>query len=87
MEYYSHSFPILAEKSDIWSLGVLLFTLIVGCFPFKYSEKVIMSVGLDVIHDFISDQRCSLLLKELFSVDPNFRPSIAQIIDHPWLRY
>jgi len=87
LECFTEEYSVEAEKVDIWSLGVLLFTLITGLYPFMIQEETntIHSLGLSMLRDFSSDKNLEKLLGWIFSVDPADRPSISQIINHPWV--
>lgn len=83
-------------KADVFSLGVILFIMIQGTFPFsqakadeyyfKYlvkgqTEKYFNKVGATNLSDNLKD-----LLIKMFSYNPANRPSIEEIKEHPWMQ-
>ena len=89
-EYLPISFQ--AEKSDIWSLGVTLFSLITKLFPFTYLNDRI-SDSTEAIFDFLNEydvniddeENCLDLFTQMFKINSWERPSIDDILHHPWL--
>ena len=82
-------------KSDIFSLGVLLFVIRAGKFPFNlsgYSDKryrLIMNKDYEqywngFAKDNFSDEFKDLI-NHLICYDPSERFSIDQIMEHPWI--
>jgi len=82
-------------KNDIFSLGVLLFVITVGDFPFEsatYSDekyKFIIKGRFNRFWEFfdsinISDEFKDLI-NSLISLTPSKRLSINEILKHPWL--
>lgn len=83
-------------KSDIFSLGVLLFVITVGRFPFNtcaYSDKkyrLIMTKKYDIFWE--NYEKCNLskefkdLINNLICFNPNERLSIEEILRHPWIK-
>jgi len=73
--------------ADIWAVGVLLFALLCGTFPFKgLDDKDLyakIAKGEFVIPEFVSDHAQSLLRK-MMAVDPDKRPSAKEIMSDPW---
>uniref|UniRef100_M4C4D8 Protein kinase domain-containing protein n=1 Tax=Hyaloperonospora arabidopsidis (strain Emoy2) TaxID=559515 RepID=M4C4D8_HYAAE len=80
------------EAVDIWSLGCILYCLLLGKAPFegrKVSETLenVAKAGqnpLQFPEGFSSS--ASDLIKRLLSHNPHHRPSAQQILIHPWLR-
>ena len=81
------------EKSDVWSIGVIMYFLLTGEMPTKgitnkATLKNIKSKDLKIdklVKDGIIDQDSSCLLKGLLDRDPNTRISPVEAINHPWI--
>lgn len=86
LEVFSKKYPVIAEKVDVWSLGVLLFTLLTGMFPFVINPQnnTIHCMALDIVKQYCVDDRCFRLLTWIFSEDPADRPHLDNILSHPW---
>jgi calcium-dependent protein kinase len=76
------------EKSDIWSLGIIMYILITGKMPFDgHSEQEIMKKILKGEVDYtlpafskVSNE-CMNILKKLLTYDSKLRPSAKDILD------
>jgi len=82
---------IYDEKCDVWSCGVLLFVILSGKFPFmgESSEFISQQITLgkygfeDHVWDKIS-QNAKNLISSILMIEPKKRPSIKEILLHPW---
>lgn len=77
--------------ADIWALGVLLFTLLSGQFPYRGATdaelyKKIRRADYKLPSDVIASltNEAINLLKRIFAIDANFRPSARDILNDPW---
>ncbi|KAL0216082.1 hypothetical protein P9112_008266 [Eukaryota sp. TZLM1-RC] len=85
--YFDKNKKYNAFKSDIWSLGAVLYCMLVGHFPFHSPDQeelvtLICSAKFS-IPTFISDSAKNLL-KRILVADPGDRISLAMILQHHW---
>jgi len=84
------------EKYDVFSLGVILFVMLCGHFPFKSSHI------MDPFYKLIKDKRydrfwschekkgvkfdsdLKILIMDMLSHEPDKRPSVKDIMKYPW---
>ena len=83
-------------KNDIFSLGVLLFVITVGSFPFERTSctdekyKYIMRRNYKRFWEFFNYIKISDEFKDLINnmicLNPAQRLDLSQILEHPWLK-
>lgn len=79
--YYS------GKAADMWSLGVILYTMLVGRYPFNDSEHVSLFMKITRCHFVIPDCvsfRAKSLIRSLLKRDPFERLLSDDILYHPW---
>ena len=76
-----------ASQVDIWSSGIVLFTMVCGFLPFEDdNQKILFSKiarGIFNIPNFISSN-CKDLIKKILVTDPKKRYSFEDIKNHSW---
>ncbi|GME85042.1 unnamed protein product [Ambrosiozyma monospora] len=82
------------KKVDIWAIGCVLYTLVVGFPPFYSNTQDSKDISLKVARgeykflapwfDEVSDE-CKNLISNLLTVDPEKRYSVDQLLKDPWM--
>ncbi|KAL4400749.1 Cell cycle serine/threonine-protein kinase Cdc5/Msd2 [Malassezia pachydermatis] len=81
-----HSFEV-----DIWSVGVILYTLLVGRPPFQTNnvQKIydrIRRNEYEIPAEANVSPEAQSLIRQILSQRPSERPSLHEIMDHPWFQ-
>ncbi|KAK9345798.1 kinase-like domain-containing protein [Lipomyces starkeyi] len=77
-----HSFEV-----DLWSVGIILYAMLIGKPPFQSKEvnliyKKIKAIEYEFPDDIKISPEAKDLIQSLLNKDPNARPSLDQIADH-----
>jgi len=86
----SYKTPYDATKADVFSLGVVMYALLFGRFPFSLAALQLMRIGKPMSLTFdkvnVSDP-AKELLKGMLDSNPSTRLSLAQVQSHKWLQF
>jgi serine/threonine protein kinase len=94
--------PYDGKLVDIFAAGIIMFIMATGCHPFNGTAtpdtklyKSIAGKRADVFwkykrkemkEDVINNQSFCQLFESMVSLDPTERPSIDNILKHPWMQ-
>ena len=77
--------------ADIWAMGVLMFTILTGTFPYRgATDEELYAKICKADYHIPSEVICELsgeakdLIKQLFSISADERPTAKQVLAHSW---
>lgn len=88
-EILNNGIPTYSGRAaDMWSLGVMLYTILVGRYPFHDNEPTALFTkirkGQFLLPPSLSS-KAKCLLKSILRQDPDLRLSAEECLSHPWL--
>ena len=79
----------LGQPADVWALGVLLFAMLCGCFPFTgVNDRDLfrkISKGIFSIPTHIG-QEARDLIKKMIQINPLNRPNCSDLLNESWFK-
>lgn len=87
--------PYDGREVDVWAAGVVLFALLTGSFPFDAVDgdqlfEIIAqgetSLVANPAYTSIDDPLAKDLLQDMLRTDPTVRLSVAEVLEHPYLK-
>lgn len=87
--------PYDGMKSDIWSVGIVLYAMVANHFPWADGddlppERLAHETAAQIINGEIAlpegiSYELENLLSNMLNTDPNERPAATDILQHPWM--
>ncbi|EEY62767.1 protein kinase [Phytophthora infestans T30-4] len=85
-----------AQQIDVWALGITLYVMLCGCFPFSSGndqENIVADIERRVLQDKLTfpgsgallSRAARDLLRRLLEKNPDAAMSIEEVTAHPWL--
>jgi len=75
-------------SADLWSLGIILYELLIGFNPFYYChnfQDMEKNLKTPIEYSPLITDSCLDLLKKLLQIDPQKRLTLTELKNHPWV--
>jgi len=90
-EIYNDQHPFDGHAVDIWAVGVILYVMLTGGYPWNRASDLdesfrnrLQELSNPNLAELLSVDAVNLL-ERMFASNPNHRLSLDQIRDHPWM--
>jgi len=91
LNYFIPGIEYNGEKADVWSLGVVLFTMVTGRMPFddgdmaNLKQQIKLGVVFRKPKQPVSED-CKDLIRKMLTRNQHHRITVSEIKQHQWLQ-
>lgn len=77
------------ERTDIWGLGITMYYLLTGQYPFEDAKDPLhlrnLIINRDINFDLIKKEEPRKLLQSILEKDPEKRATLLDIVNSEWI--
>ncbi|XP_059497141.1 testis-specific serine/threonine-protein kinase 5-like [Stegostoma tigrinum] len=75
------------EHADIWSMGVILYAMVTGKLPFTEVQpsKLLEEIKYGILYHERLSTDCQDLISKMLQWKPSARPTLSEVLTHPWM--
>ncbi|KAH7927532.1 Pkinase-domain-containing protein [Leucogyrophana mollusca] len=83
-----HGKPYVGPAVDVWSFGIVLYTLVCGKVPFDGESIPALHAKIKrglIVYPARLSTECKDLLSRMLATNPTLRATLMDVLEHPWM--